>query len=82
MLVLSRRIDEAVIIAGNITVRILDVRGNVVSLGLQAPDDVLILRKELNGRRTAERHASGADTAKNQPLTGSDYEQPEPGNGS
>ena len=82
MLVLSRRIDEALIIAGNINVRILDVRGNVVSLGLEAPDDVLILREELNGRRTPERHTSGANTAENQPPTSSGYKQPEPGNGS
>lgn len=82
MLVLSRRIDEALIIADNIKVRILDVRGSVVSLGLEAPDDVLILREELNGRRATERYASGADTTAHQPPTGSDYEQPEPGNGS
>lgn len=61
MLVLSRRIDEAIIIAGNIKVRILDVRGNVVSLGLEAPDDVLILREELNERRATDRRGAGGD---------------------
>lgn len=59
MLVLSRRIDEAIIIAGNIKVRILDVRGNVVSLGLEAPDEVLILREELNERRATDRRGAG-----------------------
>ena len=81
MLVLSRRIDEALVIGGNIVVRIVQVRGDVVKLGVVAPENVRVDREEIHERRVAERHASGADTTQNQPPVGSGYEQPEPGNG-
>ena len=81
MLVLSRRIDEALVIGGNIVVRVVKVSGGKVKLGVSAPDGVRVDREEIHELRTAERHASGADTTKNQPPTSSGYEQPEPGNG-
>jgi carbon storage regulator CsrA len=49
MLVLSRKVDEA-ILAGPLTIRVLEVRGNTVRLGLEAPRDFEILREELLGR--------------------------------
>ena len=81
MLVLSRRIDEALVIGGNIIVRIVEVQGGRVKLGVSAPDGVRVDREEIHERRVAERHASGADTAAHKPPVGSGYEQPEPGNG-
>ena len=47
MLVLSRKNGEAVIIDGCIKVTILEVRGNVVRLGIEAPKEVTVLRGEL-----------------------------------
>lgn len=48
MLVLSRRAQEAIVIAdGSITVIVLGVRGSIVKLGIEAPDEVCILRAEL-----------------------------------
>lgn len=82
MLVLTRWRGEAIIIGGNIVVRVAKVHGGKVKLGVEAPVGVRIDREEIHELRTAERHASGADTAKNRPPTSSDYEQPEPGNGS
>jgi len=46
MLVLSRRAGQA-IAAGNLTISVLEVRGNQVRLGLDAPRDLRILRTEL-----------------------------------
>ena len=53
MLVLSRKINEDIILRdkgsgeflGNI--RIIDIRGNKVRLGFDAPDNVVIIRSEL-----------------------------------
>jgi carbon storage regulator len=45
MLVLSRKPGEKVIIGNGITV--VEVKGNSVRLGINAPDDVRILRAEL-----------------------------------
>jgi carbon storage regulator CsrA len=47
MLVLSRRIEEALVIDGRIEVQVLRVKGNTVRLGIRAPQDVKILRGEL-----------------------------------
>lgn len=44
MLVLTRKIDEAVTIGQTIAVKVLAVRGNQVRLGISAPPDVQIGR--------------------------------------
>jgi len=47
MLVLSRQKNEAVRIGQDITVTVMEVRGNKVRLGFQAPDSVKIHRDEV-----------------------------------
>lgn len=47
MLILSRKIEESIVIGENITLKVISVdRGNV-KLGFDAPPDTLILRAEL-----------------------------------
>ena len=48
MLVLSRKKNESIIINDNITVTVIEIRGDKVRLGIEAPRDVCILRKELS----------------------------------
>lgn len=48
MLVLSRKVGEKLVIDGNITVEVVRIQGNRITLGLVAPADVRILRGELN----------------------------------
>lgn len=48
MLVLSRKKEEAVIIGHNIRVTVLEIRGNRVRLGFQAPDSVTVHRSEIH----------------------------------
>lgn len=47
MLVLSRRFNEAVMIGDEIEVSVVEVRGNTVRLGFDAPKDLAIHRKEV-----------------------------------
>jgi carbon storage regulator len=47
MLVLSRKIGEKLIIGDNITVVVSRVAGNRVTLGIEAPNDVRVIRGEL-----------------------------------
>ena len=47
MLVLTRRIGEELLIAGNIRVRLVGVKGNQARLGITAPASVPVLRREL-----------------------------------
>ena len=47
MLVLSRKLNESIVIDGRITVKIVRVDGEVVKLGISAPLDVPIHRQEV-----------------------------------
>lgn len=47
MLVLSRRVGESVVIGDNVTVTVLEVRGDVVRVGIDAPRSVAVHRAEL-----------------------------------
>lgn len=47
MLILSRKVDQAVLIGLGITVRVLKVERDRVSLGFEAPADVAIWREEM-----------------------------------
>ena len=54
MLVIARRENESVI-AGDIEVTVLSIRGNQVRLGITAPDDVVVSRKELVNQKRGTR---------------------------
>ena len=47
MLILTRRVDESLVIGDNVTVTILGVKGNQVRIGVDAPRDVTVHREEL-----------------------------------
>ncbi len=47
MLVLSRKVGERIVISDNITIVVQKVAGNRVSLGVEAPRDVRVVRGEL-----------------------------------
>ena len=47
MLVLSRRVNESIQIGEDVEVTVIDIRGDVVRLGINAPQRTQIWRKEL-----------------------------------
>jgi carbon storage regulator len=47
MLVLSRKLGEQIVIGKDIRVTVVQIDGNRVRLGIEAPDHVRILRKEI-----------------------------------
>ena len=47
MLVLSRKVGEKLVIGDNITIVVNRVAGNRVTIGIDAPDDIRIVRGEL-----------------------------------
>lgn len=63
MLVLSRKAGEAIVIGENIEISILEVRGDVVSIGIEAPRDVRVWRKELWLETAQENKRAVAPTA-------------------
>ena len=47
MLVLSRQRDESIIIGDNVQVTVVDIRGDKVRLGIVAPAEISVHRKEV-----------------------------------
>jgi carbon storage regulator CsrA len=47
MLVLTRKLGEVIRVGDTVTVRVLEVKGNHVRLGVDAPSDVRIYREEV-----------------------------------
>ncbi|HTD26508.1 MAG TPA: carbon storage regulator CsrA [Candidatus Elarobacter sp.] len=47
MLVLTRKLGEVIRVGDSVTVRVLEVRGNQVRLGVEAPAEVRIYREEV-----------------------------------
>ena len=45
MLVLSRKINQSIVIGDNIEIMLVDIRGDQIKLGINAPRDVKIFRK-------------------------------------
>jgi len=47
MLVLSRQKDESIVIGDDVEITIVDVRGNKVRLGITAPKNITVHRREV-----------------------------------
>ena len=58
MLVLSRKVGERLVIGENITVVVTKVAGNRVTLGIEAPNDVRVVRAELRPTQGLEKVSS------------------------
>lgn len=71
MLSLSRKVGESIYIGDDIIITVQSVKGGSVSLNLQVPDDVNIVRAEIRGKYTpeeiAERRASRQRNAEDKP---------------
>jgi carbon storage regulator len=65
MLVLTRRINETIIIADDIRVTVLEIRDDRVRLGATAPDSVIIDRAEIHTRRLLQTQRSAKAEAPN-----------------
>ena len=56
MLILTRRVDESLVIGDIVTVTILGVKGNQVRIGVDAPRDVTVHREELAQKQDSREH--------------------------
>jgi carbon storage regulator len=64
VLVLSRSEGESVMIGSDIVVTVLEVRGDVVRIGIDAPREVKVHREEVyRALEAANREAAGSDPA-------------------
>ena len=58
MLVLTRKVNQSIVIGEGIEVVVLEVRGEQVRLGIKAPRDVAVHRKEIFDQIQTENEAA------------------------
>ena len=68
MLILTRRIEEKLVIGENVTVTILGVKGNHVRIGFDAPRDITVIREEVLQRRLNDRKELNSERQRETPL--------------
>lgn len=64
MLILSRKKDESIIIDGNIEIKIVELEDGKVKIGIEAPRNIEIMRKEIYKRIQDENLAAVNTTTK------------------
>jgi carbon storage regulator len=55
LLILTRRVNESIVVGDQVTVTVVAVKGNQVRLGVDAPRDVAVHREEIYKRLQAEK---------------------------
>jgi len=68
MLVLSRQKDESIIIGDNVEITIVDIRGDKVRLGITAPKDIPVHRREVYEAIQREKSGQKPDQSTNTPT--------------
>lgn len=54
MLILTRKAGEAIVINDDITIRLVEIKGGQIKLGIEAPKNIVIHREEVYSRILAE----------------------------
>jgi carbon storage regulator len=76
MLVLSRQRDESIMIGDNIVVTIVDIRGDKVRLGINAPTEIPVHRQEVYEAIQRENLRSARMDPKEAQVVGKGLSQP------
>ena len=70
MLVLSRHRDESIMIGDDVVVTIVDIRGDKVRLGIDAPSDIPVHRQEVYDAIQRENREAGKSQTHEKPNAG------------
>jgi carbon storage regulator len=81
MLVLSRHRDESIIIGDDVVITIVDIRGDKVRLGINAPQDIPVHRREVyEAIQRENQKAAKLKPSDARPLADGGSASPFPGN--
>lgn len=78
MLVLSRRIGESIVIGNQVVVTVLDVRGDQVRVGVDAPREVQVHRQEVHRSLQAENARAAGNAERTRQLVARMPKRPDP----
>jgi carbon storage regulator CsrA len=67
MLVLTRKQQEQILVGENIRITVVRVQGSTVRIGIEAPDDVRILRGEVQQKVQQQESDASAESQPNRP---------------
>lgn len=73
MLVLSRQRDESIIIGDNVVVTIVDIRGDKVRLGIEAPTEIPVHRQEVYDAIQRENRRADEPRGGKEPTSGGSH---------
>ena len=59
MLMLTRKQGESILVGDHIRVTVVELRGDKVRIGIQAPDDVIVDRQEVRNKPDYQRRTKG-----------------------
>ncbi len=77
MLILSRKLNESIVIDGRIIVKILRIERETVKLGIQAPQELQVHRQEVYDMIQRNKQGQGKPSPdRNPPPSGGSPEQP------
>jgi len=69
MLVLSRKVGESIIIADEVTITVLECKGNYTRVGITAPREISVQREEIQQRMIKEREETAGSSASTNSLS-------------
>ena len=62
MLILTRRVNETLMIGDDVTITVLEIRGNQVRLGVKAPKNISVHREEVYQKINSSSTESSGDS--------------------
>ncbi|MGO9310822.1 MAG: carbon storage regulator CsrA [Spirochaetia bacterium] len=68
MLILARRIGESIMVGDQVEISVVDIKGDQVKLGIKAPSQIKVYRKEVYAAIQEENRAAAAASPKNLPV--------------
>ena len=77
MLILARRIGESIMIGDQVEISVVDIKGDQVKLGIKAPSQVKVYRREVYAAIQEENRAAAAAAPKSLPRIEGLLEKPQ-----